>query len=512
MNNSVFNFGRRTVGIVMICILFASTACNNIINYGCKRTATHRVASMALAFTYSNRNTISHGTKKTSIAFLSTNPRSKTRTNHIFVTHENNQGKIRNRIFISLQLGVRMNSDDARSSIPSSSSFVSTTNTTNSTVAMTLHHAITTFEQHNVSEPIMSAVHLLAMAIQLPWETGYYHLLQIVNEDTTTTTNTNTNGIDPMILQQQSLSNRIVTPMELEFFHTLLQRRIHHEPIQYICGQWDFLDNTITIRPPLLCPRPETEELVLYAIQDLKTILRQKMIKHSNGTTQHNNNNAEMLHVLDIGCGTGCIGVTIVQQVPETYITAIDIEPIAITTSYENARRLQVYPNDRYEAYLCNIENFETEFMRKKHQLHDPESCEGKPILLYDMVVSNPPYILPSDMSTLELSVYNYESHFALNGGDSDGMKVIRTIIRTLPNICNVNAICWLEVDPSQPTLIEEFCIEQQQQLKHQHQLQHKANNNDNFTTTNSKVVQYVECIKDMFGFDRFVRLRIAEL
>jgi methylase of polypeptide subunit release factors len=118
--------------------------------------------------------------------------------------------------------------------------------------------------------------------------------------------------------------------------------------------------------------------------------------------------------------------------------------------------------------------------------------------------------------------VYNYESHIALNGGDNDGMKIIRTIIRTLPKICNVNATCWLEVDPTQPILIKEYCLQQQQQLQALDTISEDICTNSNqdecrstsTSTTNKekrKDVQFVECIKDMFGLDRFVKLQIVE-
>lgn len=74
----------------------------------------------------------------------------------------------------------------------------------------------------------------------------------------------------------------------------------------------------------------------------------------------------------------------------------------------------------------------------------------------FDVVVSNPPYIPRGDMDTLTDDVTKFESDEALCGG-TDGLDVIRTIIEKLPHWCNSEAVCWMEVDPSHPKMIEEL-------------------------------------------------------
>jgi release factor glutamine methyltransferase len=83
-------------------------------------------------------------------------------------------------------------------------------------------------------------------------------------------------------------------------------------------GKWDFLNYTFQIHPPLICLHPETEELVLKVVEDAKRL---------SGTVQ----------ILDIGCGTGAIGVSLMVLLRDTQVMAIDVKPIAVSTSNKNA-------------------------------------------------------------------------------------------------------------------------------------------------------------------------------
>jgi release factor glutamine methyltransferase len=179
------------------------------------------------------------------------------------------------------------------------------------------------------------------------------------------------------------------------------------------------------------------------------------------------------VHILDCGCGTGVIGIALAEILPDATVEAIDIEPIAIETSIENAQRvledqsggIGKYP-DCYTATLVSANDY-------------------KPEHPFDIVVSNPPYIPRNDMKTLTDDVTKYESDEALCGGN-DGMDVIRTIIRKLPEWCKSEAVCWMEVDPSHPKIIQEWLDNQ-----------------------DGGKVRFESSHKDMFGKDRFVKLRV---
>ena len=102
----------------------------------------------------------------------------------------------------------------------------------------------------------------------------------------------------------------------------------------------------------------------------------------------------------------------------------------------------------------------------------------------FDIVVSNPPYIPKADMTLLSEDVAQYESESALCGG-TDGMDVIRTILKQLPKWCNCGAVCWMEVDPTHPQIIEQWIGD------------------------SDLPVEFESSYKDMFGKERFVKLSI---
>ncbi len=302
-------------------------------------------------------------------------------------------------------------------------------------VALVLEQAIHDLKDIEDEQAMVSVTNMLADVLDLPWTTGYKDLTNIA---------TNQHAIPQHLTE---LACRLITEQEAEELTDRLHRRKRQEPIQYIIGKWDFLDYTFLVRAPLLCPRPETEELVELVAQEIS-------------------DNPSIQHILDVGCGTGCIGISLAAKFPYLPVSAIDLEPVAVQTAQENAR--QILGNqctERYDARLCTAQDLVID--RR-----------------FDLVVSNPPYIPSADMNQLDKEVKDYESHQALSGLSEDGLDVIRDIIAKLPYWCHVSATCWMEVDPSQPAILRELLA------SHPH-------------------VAFVSSHYDMFGKERFVKLQV---
>mmetsp|Transcript_17692 Transcript_17692/g.35418 ORF Transcript_17692/g.35418 Transcript_17692/m.35418 type:complete len:430 (+) Transcript_17692:101-1390(+) len=327
------------------------------------------------------------------------------------------------------------------------------------TIQTALNDAVKALERKLVPEPEESALHLLSHSLDLSWENGHRELREILRLPSTS---------------NSMLANQLMSDEQSNTFQSLLGRRINLEPLQYIIGQWDFHDLVgLKIKEPMLCPRPETEELVEFVLEEVSELIRNR------GSTN------ERIRILDVGCGTGAIGLAIANRYrDEVQVLALDVLPEAVELSNDNAKRFLANHvgekkghklNTIYKAILCSADDY-------------TNTQEGEVYKMgFDIVVSNPPYIPTKDMTTLSEDVSRYESDKALCGGD-DGLDIIRHIVKRLPEWTTGN--CWLEVDDSHPSLIADW-------------LSPGSLESARFG------VECVSTYKDFCGRDRFVKLRV---
>jgi len=158
-----------------------------------------------------------------------------------------------------------------------------------------------------------------------------------------------------------------------------LKRKV---PVQYVIGHAWFAGLVFKVSPAVLIPRPETEELVNEAIQYIK--------------------NHHKRSVLDIGTGSGCIPVSIKKQLPFTDVAAIDISETALAVAKENATTHDVL-----------VEWIKKDFLQE---------AEWSSLPLYDVIISNPPYIPENEKDALDENVTAYEPHLALFVPDNDAL------------------------------------------------------------------------------------------
>lgn len=153
-----------------------------------------------------------------------------------------------------------------------------------------------------------------------------------------------------------------------------LERLKKQEPLQYVTGLAWFYNMTLKVSPAVLIPRPETEELVDAAIKFLQ--------------------DKPAASILDIGTGSGCIAIAIKKNLPAVLVTAIDISQDAITIATENS-----------SAQQTNINFTQQDFL-------DEKSWHTLP--MYDVIISNPPYIPENEKQLLDKNVTEHEPHLAL--------------------------------------------------------------------------------------------------
>lgn len=174
------------------------------------------------------------------------------------------------------------------------------------------------------------------------------------------------------------LFERPLSSGELEQLRPLVQRRAKHEPLQYIIGETDFFGLILSVSNSVLIPRPETEELVERILSD-----------HPKDAP---------LKVMDIGTGSGCIALALKHHRPDWEIWAMDTSEEALRQAQANSKSLDL------SVQWFQDDVFDTQFLR-----HHPELAYQ-----FDVVVSNPPYILNEERSNLDAEVVNYEPELAL--------------------------------------------------------------------------------------------------
>ncbi|XP_070192390.1 MTRF1L release factor glutamine methyltransferase-like isoform X1 [Littorina saxatilis] len=213
---------------------------------------------------------------------------------------------------------------------------------------------------------------------------------------------------------------------QLQEVDTLCERRLQHEPVQYVLGKWDFDDIELKLRPPVFIPRPETEELVGLAAERIERMT---------------NNLHSEAHLLELCCGSGAITLALLHKFPLLQAVAVDVSCEACSLTEENAQRLGL--TDRLTVVQGRVGD---EAVQKRLKVLSP----------FNILVSNPPYIPSHQLSTLEPQILMYEDQAALDGGE-DGLNVVRDILKLCPYLLNSNSDILMEIQPGQPDEIEQI-------------------------------------------------------
>ena len=186
-----------------------------------------------------------------------------------------------------------------------------------------------------------------------------------------------------------------------------MERLKKMEPVQYVLGHTEFYGRTFKVDPAVLIPRPETELLCRDAI---KLGMRVYRMRSPYGK------NAEPVRILDLCTGCGCIAWTMALSIPGSRVTAVDISDAA----------LEVAAGQDFASELKSKETFKPEFM-KADVLDSEQEIELGP---FDMVLSNPPYIMESEKEDMRRNVLEYEPESALFVPDDDPLLFYRAIAR----------------------------------------------------------------------------------
>jgi release factor glutamine methyltransferase len=184
----------------------------------------------------------------------------------------------------------------------------------------------------------------------------------------------------------------------------LIEELKSHKPIQYIIGKTYFNGHEYSVNENVLIPRPETEELVHWIVNDwnLQTDLK----------------------VLDLCTGSGCIAIELSLLLANSKVEAIDFSPAAIATAKRNENML----NAKVGFQIQNIFHYQTR-------------------QLFNIIVSNPPYVLESEKQAMRKNVLNYEPHSALFVEDVNALKFYQRIAEIASQSLITNGAVYLEIN-----------------------------------------------------------------
>lgn len=217
--------------------------------------------------------------------------------------------------------------------------------------------------------------------------------------------------------------DRRIADKDLAKYRAFVERRAKREPLQYILKETEFWGLKITVTPDVLIPRPETELLVEEAI---------KIVGAGFSRPGREDRAPTGIQILDIGTGSGSIAVALAKELPKAKVIATDISKEALALARENAEMNGVI--DRIDFILADLAPW------KRFQAEDR---------LFDLIVSNPPYIATNDFPTLQPEVRDFEPRRALDGGP-DGFSMIRTILKEAPAFLRPGGFLLMELGENQ--------------------------------------------------------------
>lgn len=232
----------------------------------------------------------------------------------------------------------------------------------------------------------------------------------------------------------------LVNQSSLILFSNAIDQLKQGMPVQYVIGEMDFYKLRLKVTQAALIPRPETEELV-------DMVVRQ-------------NSYLANLQILDIGTGSGCIGISLAKNLKNSTVIAIDKSSEALDLAKQNAQLNMV----------ANIEFFEMDFLEDKYLVEKE----------FDIMISNPPYIAQSELSTMEQNVLNFEPHIALFVPNEDPLIFYKKLAEFAKIHLKNNGLIYMEIN-------QQFGQETA----------------DIFRTSS---FSSVELLKDMFGNNRFIK------
>jgi len=211
-------------------------------------------------------------------------------------------------------------------------------------------------------------------------------------------------------------------------FRDLVSRRAGGTPVAYLVGHREFFSLPFQVTPDVLIPRPETELLVVRALDLAKS-------------------NPQPPHIADVGTGSGVLAVCCAKHLPTCSVMALDLSPQALQIAKQNATKHKVA---QQIEFVCS-------------DLFANQPAEPT----FDLILSNPPYVATAEMKGLEAGVRDYEPHLALDGGEQ-GTEIIERLVPQAAERLKPDGWLLIEVSPTNALRVEYLLSDDSRLAKHE--------------------------------------------
>ena len=220
----------------------------------------------------------------------------------------------------------------------------------------------------------------------------------------------------------------IVSKYEIQKFHSLIKQRLSGKPVSRIINKKNFWKKEFKINDTTLDPRPDSETLI-------ETVL------------EYYKDKSQFLKILDLGSGSGCIGLSLLDEFPNSVSSFFDISKQSLEIVKLNASNFGLSDRSKFIYGDWKTKDWDLKLIEVENRIK------------FDIVISNPPYIATDNIKTLQREVKKYDPFIALDGG-KDGLEAYKYILSGLKRIIKKNGKIFIEIGKCQEDSVSSIAFE----------------------------------------------------
>jgi release factor glutamine methyltransferase len=218
-----------------------------------------------------------------------------------------------------------------------------------------------------------------------------------------------------------------ISKNEIINFQTLVKQRQKGKPVSRILNKRNFWKREFMLNGDTLDPRPDSEILIEAVLEYFP-------------------NKTQLLKILDLGSGSGCLGLSILEEYEDSFVSFLDVSKKSLEIVKKNSHQFWLKGTLKYIHLDWRTYDWDTQLLNFE---------ENKK---FDIIVINPPYIPSNDINFLEIEVKDYDPILALDGGN-DGLNAYRSIIPKLKNLVKSDGKIFVEIGRGQENSVSEIAL-----------------------------------------------------